>query len=282
MKIRGIGTESKNLIFKGFITALLLLVGIFCLLPLVWMISTSFKFEIDVFEYPIRWIPKRWNFNTYAKVFSDNSFYLYYFNSIKVTFLACAGNLFFASLAAYAFARLRFKGREVMFFMYLATMMIPNQVILVPKYIIYRYIGIYDTHLALFLPGFFEVFGVFLLRQAFKVIPPDFSEAAVIDGAGQFRTFFQIILPMAKPTLITLTLLNFTNYWNDYINPKIFLLSDSLYTLTIGLQKFQISNSSNYSTIMAGTVISLIPILIVFLTAQKYFVSSFASSGIKG
>ena len=276
------GNGKARITARWLVTLLLLLFGIVCLAPLAWMISTSFKFEVDVFEYPMRWIPRRINTKTYERVFSDNSFLLYYLNSIKITGIGVAGNLFFASLAGYAFARLRFKGSSVIFMIYLATMMVPNQIILAPKFMMFNWMKLYDTHLALILPGFFEVFGVFLLRQAFKSVPMEFSEAALMDGAGQLRVYFQIILPMVKPTLLTLMLLNFTSYWNDYINPKTFLLSSELYPLTVGLQKFQISNSSNYSTIMAGTVVSLMPILIVFLVAQKYFVGSIASAGLKG
>lgn len=264
------------------VTLILLAGGIVCLAPLAWMLSTSFKYEIDVFEYPIRWIPKRLNPGTYARVFSDGSFFHYYWNSVKITGIGILGNLFFASLAAYAFARLRFKGKNFLFMLYLATMMVPSQIILVPKYMLFDWLHLYNTHWALILPGFFDVFGVFLLRQSFMSIPMTLSEAALIDGASQTQVYSRIILPMAKPTLMTLLLLNFTNYWNDYINPKTFLLDADLYPLTVGLQKFQISNSSNYSTIMAGTVVALIPILIVFLIAQRYFVESVAFSGIKG
>jgi len=267
---------------KLFVTILLALGGIICIMPFVWMISTSFKYELDVFEYPIRWIPKRWNFDTYKTVFTDRMFPFYYLNTISVTFFSVLGNLMLAALAGYAFARLRFKGKNVIFFMYLASMMIPNQVILVPKYILFRFMGLYDTHAALILPSMFEVFSVFLFRQAFMTIPYDFTEAAYIDGAGQLRIFGQIILPMVKPTIMTVVLLYFNQSWNDYINPKTYISTDRLYTLSVGLQRFQLSNSSNYSTIMAGTAVSLIPIIIVFIITQKYFVDSFVSTGIKG
>jgi multiple sugar transport system permease protein len=282
--IKGIANIKNREAYFGrmFITILLLFLGIICLMPLAWMISTSFKPELDVFEFPIHWIPKRWTFDTYNRVFSDDSFLLYFYNSSKVTFFIVIGNVFFSAIAAYAFARLRFKGKNVIFIMYLATMMIPNQVLLVPKYLLFQFLSIDNTHLTLILPQIFEVFSVFLLRQTFMSIPMDFSEAATIDGAGQFRTFRQIILPMAKPTLMTVALLQFTNSWNDFINAKTYLNIDVMFTLPIGLQKFQLSNSSNYSTIMAGTAVSLIPIIIMFIITQKYFVESFASSAIKG
>ena len=251
-----------RIVGKSTVTVILLLGGIICLMPLAWMISTSFKPELDVFEYPIHWIPKRWNFNTYKTVFTDALFPRYFWNSIVVTFFSVVGNVFFSSIAAYAFARLRFKGRNLLFMIYLATMMVPNQVLLVPKYLLFQELGISNTHLTLILPVMFEVFSVFLMRQ--------------------FRVFGQIILPMVKPTLMTVTLLQFTSSWNDYINPKTYLSRDYMFTIPVGLQKFQMSNGSSYSTIMAGTAVSLIPIILLFIITQKYFVESFASSGLKG
>lgn len=271
-----------RIVGKSTVTVILLLGGIICLMPLAWMISTSFKPELDVFEYPIHWIPKRWNFNTYKTVFTDALFPRYFWNSIVVTFFSVVGNVFFSSIAAYAFARLRFKGRNLLFMIYLATMMVPNQVLLVPKYLLFQELGISNTHLTLILPFMFEVFSVFLMRQAFMSVPMSLSEAAIIDGAGQFRVFGQIILPMVKPTLMTVTLLQFTSSWNDYINPKTYLSRDYMFTIPVGLQKFQMSNGSSYSTIMAGTAVSLIPIIVLFIITQKYFVESFASSGLKG
>ena len=271
-----------RIIGKSTVTVILLLGGIICLMPLAWMISTSFKPELDVFEYPIHWIPKRWNFNTYKTVFTDELFPRYFWNSIVVTFFSVVGNVFFSSIAAYAFARLRFKGRNLLFMFYLETMMVPNQVLLVPKYLLFQELGISNTHLTLILPFMFEVFSVFLMRQAFMSVPMSLSEAAIIDGAGQFRVFGQIILPMVKPTLMTVTLLQFTSSWNDYINPKTYLSRDYMFTIPVGLQKFQMSNGSSYSTIMAGTAVSLIPIIVLFIITQKYFVESFASSGLKG
>lgn len=274
--------DSRYTTRRVILTVLLFLFGIGCLLPLAWMISTSFKPELDVFEYPIHWIPKRWNFNTYKTVFTDKLFPKYFLNSVVVTFFSVAGNVFFSAIVGYAFARLRFKGRELLFMLYLATMMVPNQVLLVPKYLLFQWLGISNTHLTLILPAMFEVFSVFLMRQAFMSVPGSLSEAAIIDGAGPFRVFWQIILPQIKPTMLTVTLLQFTSSWNDYINPKTYLSRDWMYTIPVGLQKFQLSNGSSYSTIMAGTAVSLIPILVLFVFTQKYFVESVASSGVKG
>lgn len=265
------------------VTTVLMAAGaIVSVFPFLWMISTSFKVEIDVLEFPIRLIPKTWNFNNYVTVFTKSSFPLYYWNSIKVTFWTVLGSLFFSATAAYGFAKLRFKGREVLFLVYLATMMVPTQAIMLPKYVMFRMWNLSDTHWALILPGLFSAFSVFFLRQNFMTIPDAYLEAAKIDGAGYLWTFANIMLPLGKGALITLTLLNFTWSWNDYLNPLIFLSSNERLTITVGLQRFQETYSTNYALIMAGASTALVPILILFLCAQKYFVESFAAAGVKG
>lgn len=183
---------------------------------------------------------------------------------------------------AYAFARLNFRGKKFLFTMYLSTMMIPGQVLLLPKYIYFSQLHITNTHLALIMPGLFSVFGVLLMRQVFMQIPYEYTEAAYIDGASHPTIFLKLILPLAKPGLMTALLLAFTWSWNDYINPLVFLSNDKLFTLTVGLQRFQEDASTNYALIMAGATVSLIPLIALFLFTQKYFIESFASAGVKG
>lgn len=277
------GHEKRNqLILRIVATVAVGIMALMCIFPFVWMISTSFKFEIDVMEFPVRLIPKNWNFTNYTNVWENSDFPLYYLNSLKVTLITVVGELIITTLAAYAFARLKFRGRGLLFTIYLSTMMIPGQVLLLPKYIYFSQLGITNTHLSLILPGLFSVFGVLLMRQSFSGIPFEITEAAYIDGASHPRIFGQLILPLAKPGLMTLMLLSFTWVWNDYINPLVFLSNENLFTLTVGLQRFQEEASTNYALIMAGATISLIPLIIVFLFAQKYFIESFASAGIKG
>lgn len=256
--------------------------ALLCVFPFVWMLSTSFKYEINVMEFPIRLIPNPFNPNNYSKVWNDSNFPLYYLNSFKVTLLTLAGDLILTTTAAYSFARLRFRGKDVIFMLYLATMMVPIQATLLPKYIYFSQIGLTNTHGALILPGIFNVFGTFLMRNFFEAIPFEITEAAHIDGAGHFRTFWQIVLPLVKGGIMTEVLLQFTWVWNDYMHPLIFLSSEQKLTLTVGLQRFQESVSTNYALIMAGATVSLIPIIIVFLFTQKYFIQSFATVGIKG
>ena len=256
--------------------------AILCIFPFVWMISTSFKYEIDVMEFPIHIIPTRVNTGNYSSVWTQSDFPLYYLNTIKVAIITVLGEITVTTFAAYAFARLRFRGRNFLYMMYLATMMIPSQVMLLPKYIYFSRLHIVNTHAALILPGLFSVFSVLLMRNTFQNIPFEFTEAAYIDGAGHPRIFGQLILPLAKPGLMTLLLLDFTWVWNDYMNPLIFISNEKLFTLTVGLQRFQEDASTSYALIMAGATISLIPILLIFIFTQKFFIESFASAGIKG
>ncbi len=275
------GKVKANLI-KILATIIVAIFAVSCLFPFLWMLSTSFKFEIDVMEFPIRLIPKNWNFTNYSKVLFNSKFPIYYLNSIKVAFFSVFGQLIITTLAAYAFGRLRFRGKELLYSLYLATMIIPAQVIILPKYLYFSKLGLTNTHLALILPGLFSVFGVMLMRGAFEQIPFEITEAAYIDGASHLRIFYQLILPLAKPTIMTLLLIAFTWSWNDYLNPLVFLSKDEQLTITVGLQKFSDETSISYALIMAGASLALLPIITIFISAQKYFISSFASSGIKG
>lgn len=274
--------QSKSLPLRIGATVIVAVFAVSCIFPFIWMLSTSFKYEIDVMEFPIRLIPKNWNFNNYAEVMRNSNFPTYYWNSIKVAVISVAGQLLITTMAAYAFARLRFRGKEALYALYLATMMVPAQVIILPKYLYFSQLGLANTHWALILPSFFSVFGVLLMRGAFQSIPFELTEAAYIDGASHPLIYWKLILPLAKPALMTLVLIAFTWSWNDYINPLIFLSKDAMLTLTVGLQKFADEASNNYALIMAGASLSLIPIIAIFMTAQKYFIESFASAGIKG
>lgn len=274
--------KSNELILRIVATIIVASFAVSCLFPFLWMLSTSFKFEINVMEFPIRLIPKNWNFSNYLNVLKNSHFPTYYLNSIKVAVLSVCGQLIITTLAAYAFGRLRFRGKEVLYALYLATMMVPAQVIILPKYLYFSQLGLTNTHWALILPSFFSVFGVLLMRGAFEAIPFEITEAAYIDGAPHFMIYTKLILPLAKPTLMTLLLIAFTWSWNDYINPLIFISKDALLTITVGLQKFTDEASNNYALIMAGASLALVPIIAIFTVAQKYFIESFATTGIKG
>jgi len=274
--------KDKILFLKVLITFTVGAFAIICIFPFVWMVSASFKNEIDVMEFPIRIIPKIVNWTNYISVWTKSDFPLYYVNSLFVTGVTLLGTIVLSTLAAYGFARLKFRGKNWIFAIYIATLMVPVQVTLLPKYIYFAQLHLNNTFWALILPGIFSAFNTFLMRQYFEEIPYELTEAAEIDGAGFFRTFYQIILPLAKPGFVTLILFSFTWTWNDYINPLIYCNKDNLLTLTVGLQRLQQAESTHYALIMAGCTMALAPIIVLFLFTQKYFIESFASSGVKG
>jgi multiple sugar transport system permease protein len=257
--------------------------AVIMVIPFIWMISTSFKVNGEVFKYPIDWIPKKWHFENYREVWTgSNPFYIFYINSIKITGITVAGNILTSAMAGYAFAKIKFKGRNVLFLMYLSTMMIPGQVLLVPRFILFDWMKLINTHYSLILPGLFTVFGTFLMRQFFSTLPNELMEAGRVDGAGYWRTFWQICLPLTKPALVTLFILTFTWHWNEYENPLIFLRDRDLYTLPLGLTSYVEEFGTNYVLTMAASVSALLPLLIVVVVCQKWFVEGIASSGLKG
>ncbi|SFL53234.1 multiple sugar transport system permease protein [Gracilibacillus orientalis] len=277
--------KQRNWNVKKIITTIILF---FCsiafLLPFVWMLSTSLKIEADVFKYPIEWIPTRWNAaSNYQEVwFGDHPFYLYYWNSIKVAICTTAISVVVSSLAAYGFSKVRFPAGAWLFIIVLATYMVPPQASLVPQFILYRYLGLFDTHIGLILLGSFSVLGTFMLRQFFIGIHNDFIDAAKIDGAGHWRIFWQIALPVVRPAVATYAILRFIWTWNDYQNPLIFLRTDALYTIQLAMQKFTTINGSFYTLIMAAAVSAILPLLIVFILGQKHVIDGIALGGVKG
>lgn len=258
------------------------------LIPFLWMVSTSFKTAQNVFEFPIRWIPDPIDLDGYRYIWSGSSlgvkFAVFYFNSFKVALIVIVGTYFSCSLAAYAYSKIAFKGRELFFLIKISTMMVPFQVTMIPTFILYRNFGLLDTHAALWLPSFLgSSFGVFLLRQFYRGIPDDLTESARIDGAGHLRIYWSMILPLTKPAMVSLIVLTFIATWNNYETPLLYLRSPGLYTIPLGL-KVMVDDiyNVNYPGIMAGVVCSLIPILVLFAAAQKYFVQGIAFSGTKG
>jgi len=263
-------------------TLVLFLLGILMILPFLWMISTSIKTPLEVFAFPVQWIPDKIVLEHHIKVWTEHRFYIFYWNSIKIALINMVGATFLSALAAYGFAKLRFRGRDTLFLLYLSCMMIPPQIIFVPKFIMFHWLGIYNTHWALILPGLFTIFGVFLLRQFFMTVPDEYVEAAQLEGAGHFRIFLRIMLPLAKPALATLAILDFSWNWNDYENALVFLISKDLYTVPLGLQNFILENSIDYNGMMAAASAGILPMLIIFLIGQKFIIQGVSSSGIKG
>lgn len=261
---------------------LMLLISLTMIFPFLWMLSTSFKYDTQVFTTPIEWIPDPINLSNYWKVWTEEPFLQYYGNTIKVAVSATAGQVIISAMAAYAFAAIPFAGRNFLFGLYLATMMVPWHTIMIPQYQIISAMGLTDTHLALIFGQLASAFGIFLLRQFFLTIPRELIEAARIDGSGEFRIFWSIVLPQAKPALSTLIIFTFVQVWNDYTAPLIYLNSKEKYTIQLGLSFFQSEHTMQYTIIMAGTVCALIPILIIYLLFEKQITNGMVHSGLKG
>lgn len=276
-------TQRKDSFKKLLLTGLMLVFGIAMILPFLWMISASFKSPQEVFMYPIRWIPDEILLDHHIKVWTGReSFAVYYWNSIKISLISMFGATLLAAFAAYGFARVEFPGRGPIFIFYLSMMMIPPQILFVPKFLMFDWLGIYNTHLALILPGMFTIFGVFMLRQFFMGIPMDISESAMIDGAGHFRIFFQLMLPLAKPALATFAIIDFSWHWNDYENALVFLLDKELFTIPLGLQNFIDEHYVDYNGMMAAATAGIIPMIVVFLIGQRFIIQGISSTAVKG
>jgi multiple sugar transport system permease protein len=263
----------------------ILLAGVAALMvgPFLWMVSTSMMDQAGIFRYPPRWFPEEFTLKNYRAIMQVLPLGRMFLNSTVIALCATIGQLGSCSLAAYAFARMKFRGRSVLYFVLLGTMMIPPQVTMIPVFLIMKAIGWIDTLYALIVPAFFGgAFGTFLLRQFFSTIPPDLEDAARIDGCGRFRIFWRIVLPLSRPALVTLALFTFMTYWNDLLGPVIYLSSVGKATLTIGLANLQSDvMTTRYDLLMAGSVLSVLPILVLFVFGQRWFIRGIAVTGLK-
>ena len=276
------GYLRRRQITKIILTLLMASFSIIMLLPFVWMVSASFKPDNKIFTVPIEWIPKVPTFANYVKVWGASvPFYLFFLNSIKVTVWCVVGEVCTSALAAYAFAKIKFRFREFFFWLYVATLIFPGQMMLIPRFVLFRLTGLYNTHWALILPGMFTAFGTFMLRQFFLTIPDELSESAKIDGANHFTIFYRIVLPLSFAAISALVIFKFVGSWNDYESPLIYIRDRKLATIPLGLMFFRDDNASQYGAIMAASVCALIPIFAVFLAFQKQFVAGIATSGMK-
>lgn len=267
---------------KWLLHAALLVGSFFMLMPFVWMISTSLKDPSEIFTYPPVWIPDRFVWENYLETMRAMPFGRFYMNSLIVAVSVTIIQILTSSLAAFAFARLRFKGRNSLFLLYLATLMIPFQVTMIPNFILVRYLGWYDSYQALIVPPAFSAFSVFLLRQYFLGMPLELDEAARMDGANSFRIWWQIIMPLSGPVLAALTIFVFLGSWNDFLWPLVVTVSLNMRTIPVGLSAFQGQYNTQWHLLMAGSVIALLPVLIVYILAQKRFVEGITLSGMGG
>ncbi|HLU37172.1 MAG TPA: carbohydrate ABC transporter permease [Thermomicrobiales bacterium] len=264
--------------------AILWVSALLFLFPFVWMVVSSLKRDIDVFRLPIEWIPDPVSFFGYERVWTGNyPITRFMGNSVIVAVCRVFGEVLTASLAAYAFARMEFRFKNLIFVLYLATMIIPHQMLLVPRFILYQEIGIHDTLWALILPGMFTVFGTFLLRQFFMGIPKDLTDAAKMDGASELQCYYQIVMPLAKPAIASLMILAFVWSWNDYETPLVMLTSEEIFTIPIGLTRYMDEGGGmSPSLAMAGAVSSIVPVIVVFLILQRQFIQALTRTGMKG
>ncbi|HDN79647.1 MAG TPA: carbohydrate ABC transporter permease [Chloroflexi bacterium] len=249
--------------------------------PFVWMISTSLKTNLEVFRIPPTFIPAVPQWHNYLEIFRVVPYGRWFLNSVIITVTQTVLYLFVASLAGFTFARLRFPGRDLIFTLYLATLMVPSEVTLIPKFILMKQLHLIDTYIAVILPGIFNAYGVFLLRQFFMTLPESLEEAAIIDGASYFRIYWNIILPLAGPALATLGIFSFRGAWNDFMWPLIVINSEEMKPLSVGLASFHGLYETNWPHLMAASTVALIPMIIVFVLAQKYFVRGIALTGLK-
>ncbi len=261
--------------------AILILGGFMMLIPFLWMISTSLKDPGKVFT-DMSFLPNPIVWRNYSDAWNAVPFGRYYINSIIVAVSVTLGQLVTSSMAAYAFARLNFPGRDKVFFGYLATLMIPGQVTMIPVFILLRQLGWINTYKALILPGIFTAYGTFMLRQFFLTIPADLEDAATIDGSSRFGIFFKIILPLSKPALATLFTFVFLGSWNNFFWPLIVTSEDNRRTLPVGLASFQSIYGTQWTLLMAGAVICIVPVLMVYIFNQRFFTKGIVLSGIKG
>ncbi|HIT68761.1 MAG TPA: carbohydrate ABC transporter permease [Candidatus Aphodomonas merdavium] len=274
----------SSLAAKVLLTALIWGLGIVMVIPFVWMLSTSFKGMNEVFTFPIEWIPPSPTLKGYRALFSGSvSFFVYFLNSAKVAVIALFGTFFSCTLAGYAYAKINFFGRNKIFMMKLMTTMLPGMVTILPTYMIYSKLSLLNTHAALWIGSFCGgTFGVFLMRQAFLTIPDSLVDAAKVDGASHLRIYWSVALPNVKTSVSTLLFMYFLWTWNDYEKPLLYLWSNKLYTLPLAVKQFSDDQMQNYPAIMAANIFMLLPVMIFFISCQKFFVESLVSSGIKG
>lgn len=278
------GYKIKKYIRGTLLYIVLFLAAFMMIFPFLWMFDASLKYDKEIFSYPVSLLPKtiesiKYNYTT---IWERIDFLRFYLNTSKLSIIITLIQLFTCSIAAFAFSRLKFPGRDKLFLLYLATMMVPWHAIMIPQFLIIKKLGLYNTHMALIMTQAFSAFGVFLLRQNMLTIPKELDESAKIDGCGSFKLYYKIILPLIKPGLATLTIFTFKGIWNDYMAPMLYLEDKKLLTIQLGLKYFKTQYHMEYGLTMAATVCSVIPIIIMYIFAQKYIIEGVAHTGLKG
>ena len=274
--------EKKQKATKIFLYILLIALTLFMLVPFYWMVISSLKENKDVFSVPMQWWPEVFHWENYQRIWDRIPLLTYFKNTAKLTIITTIIQLCTSCFAAYGFTKCRFKGRDTIFLMYVTTIAVPWQVYMIPQFLLISKMGLNDTHLGLILMQSFSAFGVFLIRQFYLSIPNELCEAARIDGLNEYGIFRKVVFPLGKPAMATLTIFTFTNVWNDFMGPLIYLKTQEKKTVQLGIRTFISQYGADYAYIMAASVCSLIPVVIIFLSCQRFFVEGVAASGIKG
>jgi multiple sugar transport system permease protein len=273
----------RKTVFAFFWYLFLTVTALAVMLPFIWMISTSLKGAKEVFTYPPSWLPKEWRWQNYIDAWRGAMFGRYFFNSVFVAVAVTLGQVVTCSMAAYAFARMRFKGKDLLFALFLSTTMISTQVTLVPSYLVMKTLGWIDTYKALIVPFLTSPFAIFIMRQSFMTIPRELEEAARLDGCGRVRFLVQMLLPLSKPVIAAQALFAFMGNWNSYMWPLIITTSKELRTLQIGLRYFvNQEGGTQWGLFMAAAVLVSVPVIVIYFTVQKQFVEGIATTGLKG
>lgn len=277
--------HKKRLSTRQIIIFIILALGsVLFLLPLWWMIATSLKSMQEIAQYPPTFIPQEFHLDNYIRTWATAPFTQYTLNTLLLSFFAVTGNVIVNAFVAYGFARIRFRGKKIWFSILLATMMIPGFVTLIPQYVMFSKLHLVGTYYPLIIPQFLgSAFYIFMLRQFYLSIPRELSEAAKIDGASHFYTWLRVIIPLSKPALATIAILSFNGAWNDFLGPLLYVNDESLYTLQIGLQSFRGSVQTQWNYLMAGSVLVLLPVIVLFFIFQRYFIEGMnLTAGTKG
>ncbi len=280
----GMGQRRTRMLQRALVWCALLGGAIVMTIPFIWMISTSLKQDNQIWLFPPVWIPNPILWQNYAEALTILPFGRYALNTIMITILTTVGVVFTSSLCAYGFARMQFPGRDLIFMVVLSAIMIPYAVLLIPHYIIFRYLGWIDTYLPLWVPVWFGggAFNIFLLRQFFRTIPAELSDAARIDGASEFGIYWNIIMPLARPALATVAIFTVLNTWNDFLGPLVYISSQDKFTLALGLSQFRGLYATQWQYLMAASTAVIAPTMVLFFLAQRYFVQGITLTGLKG
>ena len=265
-------------------TIVVSLIAVLFVVPLVWMVLSSLKTAPEVFARPFHWLPARVQWQNYATVWMNEeaSMLRAFANTLYIALFSIIGQMFISSLAAYSFAKINFKGKQVVFMLFLSSMMVPSQLTIIPRFMLFKTIGLYNNLWAIILPAFFGATSIFMLRQFYMGLPNDLIEAAKIDGAGHLRIFLRIMLPLTKAALMSLIILAFISSWNEYMAPLIFLVKKELYTVSQNIQWYMLDEFKEHNLTMAAATSAIVPVVILFIVGQKYFVEGIATSGVKG